>query len=75
MEMTMWVPTDPSGNDALPLEYKLQEGCAFRYLDLSDFVDKPTILRLFRPYEVGLEEQPVRFLRANIGPLLNDPGD
>ncbi len=66
---------DLSGNDALSLEYKLQEGRALRHLDLADVINYSPGLRLVRPKETGLKEEVLGFLGPNFRPLDDDVGD
>ena len=51
--------------DALPLEHKLQEGSAFRHVDVADFVNNPAGLRLFRPTNAWRRNSP----SASSGPI------
>lgn len=48
---------DVSDNDALPLEYKLQNRNPFRQVDVSDFVNNTSFFRIYGPEESCLKEK------------------
>lgn len=53
-------------NDALPLEYKLQERRPVRYLDLNDIINNPAPFCVVRSYERRFEEQAGDILGADL---------
>lgn len=64
MELLYMVIND---NDALPLEYKLQEGRPFRHLDVSDIINNPAPFCLVSTNEGGLEEQLLNVVGGHFG--------
>ena len=63
-------------NDALSLEYKLDDGCATGYLDLSDVVNNAALQRIGGVFSGRLEEQRGDLLLVREGgPLIDDGGD
>ena len=61
---------DVSDNDALPLEYKLNNWQPLRQADLSDFMDNSVFLRLHRTHEGSFEKQLLDILGGE-GRVLN----
>ena len=63
---------DPSGNDALPLEYKLKERRAIRHLRVPDLVDNAEFLGLRRANKGGLQKEAFDFLGTNVCPFVDN---
>ena len=62
-------------NDALPLEYKLQYGCAIRDLDVSDVVNDPVVAGVCSILSLRFKEQAVDIFSAEVCSLANNIPD
>jgi hypothetical protein len=65
--------TDPNGNDALPLEYKLENRHARGYAHVADFVNNTLSLSFVREHERRFQEEGFRFLGVNASPFADWP--
>lgn len=60
---------DVSDNDALPLEYKLQNRQPRRQADISDFINNAAVERFHASKESGLKEKLFDVFGCQIGVL------
>jgi len=61
--------------DALPLEYKLQNGAACGNLDFTNFVNDPVRAGVCGIFGLSLEKQALDFLRVELRAVLDNPAD
>ena len=61
--------------DALPLEYKLQNGAACGNLDFTNFVNDPVRAGICGIFGLGLEKQPFDFLGVELRAVFDNPAD
>ena len=64
-----------SANDALPLEYKLNNREPRREANLCDFVGESVLDRFTALHESRFEEQSIKLFLAHVGVTSNDRGD
>ena len=62
-------------DDALTLEYKLNERGSLRHLDVVDLVNNAAGLGLVGPEEGGPQEKAIYFLGPNFGPPNDNIGN
>ncbi len=53
--------------DALSLEYKLEEGCAFGYLRVSDIVNNTFLFSKIDVFSGSFQKEATDFLGVNVG--------
>ena len=69
-------PMETITNDGLPLEYKLEYGCALRYLDITNIVNDPVLFRVSGVFGYSFEEElPNVFVVGEARSLPDDSAD